>query len=279
MNEKMNGNITKSTPLVSIIMGAYNCETTIEQCVNSVRKQTYRNWELIICNDCSTDGTKDILNNYSISDSRIIVIHNKENQRLASSLNNCLKIAKGKYIARLDADDECLPNRIEAQVNYLEENPEIDVVGTSRIIFDENGDIGICLSKENPKKEDLLFDTPFAHPTIMMKKTVYDDLGGYTVSKETMRAEDLDLWFRFYAKGYNGYNLEEPLYRYHQSEEDYKKRSLKAAIGTSKVFISGYKKVGFSNAKYIFALKPIISALIPNRLMYLWHRNQCSRGK
>ena len=99
-------------PLVSIIMGAYNCEATIEKCVESILQQTYKNWQFIICDDFSSDNTFDILKKYEDKDSRIIILHNECNKRLAASLNNCLKVAKGKYIARMDADDESLPQRL-----------------------------------------------------------------------------------------------------------------------------------------------------------------------
>lgn len=261
-------------PLVSIIMGAYNCEDFIDRCIDSVLLQSYVNWELVVCDDCSTDNTYTKLMNYKETDGRVIVIRNEVNKRLAASLNNCLAIAKGKYIARLDADDECLPERLKIQVEFLESHENIDVVGSSRILFDENGDYGVAESIEFPQKENLLLDTPFAHPTIMMRKKVYEELGGYSVSEETMRCEDLDLWIRFFEKGYRGYNLQQPLYRYHLSRVDYKKRSMKAAMGTTRIFLKGYKKLRFPVYKYFFAFKPILSAMIPNQIMYQIHKKR-----
>ena len=258
-------------------MGAYNEEKNIAKCIKSIIAQTYINWEFIICNDCSKDKTKDILESFCLEDKRIIVLNNEKNMRLAASLNRCLEAAKGKYIARMDADDESLPERLEKQVQYLEEHHDIDCVGTARIIFDETGDIGVRIGNEHPKKDDLLFTTPFAHPTIMMKASVYKALGGYTVSRKTMRAEDLDLWFRFYGKGYKGYNIQTPLYRYKEGVEDFSKRSLKAGIETSKVFWDGYKIIGVKWYKRVLAVKPIIAALIPNRLMHTYHKKNTEK--
>lgn len=266
------------SPLVSIIMGAYNCEGTISNCIDSVLQQSYENWELIICDDASTDSTYIILNEYKAKDNRIRLLQNSTNKRLAASLNYCLHEAKGKYVARIDSDDEYTPDKLERQVSFMENHPEYDVSGTGRILFDDDGEYAKIYEKTNPSKEDLVFDVPFAHPTIMMKREVYSSLNGYSVVKETMRCEDLDLWFRFFEKGYCGINLHEPLYKYHLSRSDYKKRSLKAAIGTSKVFIKGYKKIGIPQYKYIFALKPIIAAIIPNKLMYIMHRNRFTRN-
>ncbi|MBQ6464056.1 MAG: glycosyltransferase family 2 protein [Pseudobutyrivibrio sp.] len=261
-------------PLVSIIMGAFNAEKTISEAIDSIIDQTYDNWELIVCDDCSCDSTYSILEKYAAHDKRIVVLQNPENKRLAYTLNECLKVAKGKYIARMDADDISLPERLEKQVSFMEAHEEYDCVGTNRIIFDKNGEHSIRYSKEYPSKRILLLDTPFAHPTIMMKKSVYDALNGYTVSKETMRAEDLDLWFRFFGAGYNGYNIQESLYLYREDLEDLKKRSLKAAVATALVFYKGYKIINVPIYKRIFAVKPIIAALIPNFIMkkYLLHR-------
>lgn len=254
-------------PLVSIIMGVYNAENTIRRAIDSVLSQTYNNWELIICDDCSLDNTFDILNEYHEIDKRITVIKNETNKRLAASLNHCLEQASGKYIARMDSDDENLPTRLEEQVGFLESHPEIDLVGTNRIIFDDRGDKGVRKSIEKPTKRTLLKGSPFAHPTIMTKKTVYDTLGGYAVSKKTMRAEDIELWFRFYEHGYRGYNMQKALYRYRESLEDLKKRSVKAGIETSKVYYAGYKLLRFPVYERIWALKPIISSLVPHKMM------------
>lgn len=261
-------------PLVSIIMGVYNEEAHLRNCLESVIKQTYRNWECIICDDCSTDSSKEILYEYQKKDGRFIILENDQNSRLAASLNNCLSIARGKYIARMDADDLCLPSRLQSQVQFLEENQEIDCVGSAVIVYDETGDKGIRLCKEYPQKEDLLHANPFAHPTVIIKKSVMDVLGGYTVSRDTRRAEDLDLWFRFFHADYKGYNMQKPLYKYHESEEDMQKRTFKAALGISRVYLRGYKLLGFPKYDYIYAMKPVISSVIPKRIMAYFHRNR-----
>lgn len=266
--------VENNSPLVSVIMGAYNCEDTVERAIESIISQTYTNWEFLICDDCSTDHTFSILKEIESRDSRIKVLHNTTNCRLAYSLNHCLKYTHGKYIARMDADDISLPLRFEEQVSFLESHPQFGVVGCSRIIFDETGEKYIRSSTELPDKKLLLKDTPFAHPTIMMRKEVYDDLNGYTVNNKTIRAEDLDLWFRFYAAGYQGYNIQKPLYKYHESIDDYKKRSMKAGIQTAKVFLDGYQKLNFPKISYIMAIKPIITAIIPNVIMQQIHNKK-----
>lgn len=259
-------------PKVSIIMGIYNCEKTLPEAIESVLSQTYANWELIMCDDGSEDYTYVVAENYRDRyPDKIILLKNKKNMKLAATLNNCLTVASGKYIARMDADDMNLPQRFEKEVEFLEQHPEIACVGTGCIIFDEHGDHSIRLGKEYPNKMTLVHRTPFAHPTVMMRKEAYSALGGYTSSPDTRRSEDLDLWFRFFSKGYKGYVLQEPLYRYRESVQDYRRRSWEAAVGTTKVYLRGYKLLNYPLYVYPYALKPMVAALLPKRLMYFYH--------
>ncbi|HCR4946745.1 TPA: glycosyltransferase, partial [Enterococcus faecium] len=263
-----------SNPLVSVIMGAYNSEKTIGRAIDSIIKQTYLHWEMIICDDGSTDGTVKIIRKYVEKDKRIKLVQNKKNSGLAYSLNHCLKYSSGKYVARMDADDISLPERFAYQVGFFEKNPEYDVVGCNRIVFDENGDSGIRKSKEIPTINDMYKGSPFAHPTIMMKRSVYTILGGYRVNKDTTRSEDLEMWFRFFNEGFRGYNLQRVLFKYQETSEDFHKRSLRAAYGITKVLLRGYKLIGVSKYKYIYAFKPIISAIIPKYIMYRYQERR-----
>lgn len=260
-------------PLVSVIMGAYNCEDSIAKSIDSILGQTYENWEFIICDDCSTDRTLEILQEYEKKDSRIKILHNERNIRLAGTLNKCLSYANGKYVARMDGDDESLSERFEKQVAFLEANPQIDVVGCSRMIFDEHGDKGIRFSERMPRKDTLLKEVPFAHPTIMIRTEVMRELGGYTKNRKTMRAEDLELWFRFYCRDYVGYNMQDVLYRYRETLFDLKKRTVKAAIGTAKIYLDGYKMLHFPVYKWIWAMKPIVASCLPVKIMKKYYVN------
>lgn len=253
-------------PLISVIMGVYNAENRVSDCIESIIKQTYRNWEFVICDDCSKDRTYQILKQYQQKDNRIRIIRNEKNMKLAASLNNCLREAKGIYIARMDDDDISIPERFEKQVIFLNENPEYSVVGSNAQISDGQEIIGNRFCKESPSKTDVLFGPPYIHPSIMMRKCVYDQLNGYTVASCTKRGQDWDLWFRFYAAGFKGYNIQEKLIIYHESPEDYKKRTFQTALGYTKIAVNGYKMLKVSGWKYIFTLKPIMSYLIPEIL-------------
>lgn len=263
-------------PKVSIIMGIYNCEKTLERAVESIINQSYSNWELIMCDDGSSDETFKIATAYAEEYKNIIVVKNETNKRLAYTLNHCLKYATGKYIVRMDADDESVKDRIKTQVDFLEEHLEYDVVGTAMQIKDHDTFTYVRKYPEYPMKQEVWQTVPFAHPTIVMRKKAMDSLGGYRVCEETMRAEDLDLWFRFKMKGYNGYNLQQPLYIYQESSEDYKKRSITAAIKTSKILAKYYRELKIPKKKWYLIMKPIIAALLPVSFMVMYHKKHAN---
>lgn len=258
---------------ISIIMSVYNSDSTVSEAIESIVNQTFKNWEFIICNDASTDNTQKILNDYQTKyPNQIKVIRNEENFKLAYSLNRCLELAEGKYIARMDADDISVSNRLEIQYNFLEQNLEYDVVSTAMIPFDENGEREPRVKKRIPNKFDMLTNPVFNHATILMKKKVYDKLNGYTVASRTSRGQDYDLWFRFFSKGFKGINLDEPLYKVREGINDLKRRSFKSRIQAVHTALIGYRLLNFPFWCYIFALKPIFVGLIPKRLMFLYHK-------
>ncbi|MFI3164499.1 MAG: glycosyltransferase [Bacillota bacterium] len=260
-------------PLVSVIMGVYNSEKTLDASIKSILNQTYEKWEFIICDDCSSDNTYEKLMEYKNAyPDKFIILKNENNMRLATSLNRCLDVAQGEFIARMDGDDISLPKRLESQVNFLQNNVKYDVVGSSIILFGDDGERGVRYFEGDVDKNIMLTSSPFAHPTIMMRKSSYDLLNGYTVSALTARCEDKDLWFRFFQHGMNGFNLSEPLLKYYENLNINGKKSLKQAINVVKVNYMGYKLLHFSKYKYVYLIKPIISAIVPQRFVYYYHK-------
>ncbi|MCH1624889.1 glycosyltransferase family 2 protein [Ferdinandcohnia quinoae] len=256
---------------VSIIMGIYNCEATIPQAIESILSQTYINWQLIMCDDCSTDNTHQIAKEYRDKyPEKILLIQNDKNLGLASSLNHCLKYVEGEYVARMDADDISMPNRLEKQVNFLENHLDCDLIGTGLIPFDDKGDRSPRIGIENPSKFTLLTNSPFSHATIMVRRKVYDALGGYTILKRTIRAEDLDLWFRFYEAGFSGNVLQEGLYKVREDLNCFKRRKMIYRIHEMQIRLLGYKLLKFPLRYYPMALRPIIIGLIPSHFIYAY---------
>nr|WP_162607019.1 glycosyltransferase [Lactobacillus gallinarum] len=258
-------------------MGTYNAQNAIKESVRSIEKQTYQNWEFIICDDCSQDATKEILDKIAKEDDRIKVIYNSKNEGLAKSLNHCLEYVHGNYIARMDSDDISLPKRLEIEMKYLLSNPSVDIVGTNMIVFDENGDRGIMKYPKVVNDEAFLHGNPFAHPTILAKKKIFTDTGGY--SGNIRKTEDLDLWFRVISNGFKGRNISQPLYKYHVSIKDYKRRSLKVAFEASNVYWKGYTKLNIPWYRRGHFIKPIVSALLPHKVMFWYHQRKLNIKK
>lgn len=254
--------------LISVVMGVYNCENRIElveQSVKSIINQTYKNWELIICNDGSTDQTYEYLRNrIAILDDRIKIISYSENKGLAYASNFCIKHAKGNYIARQDDDDISYPNRFEKEIMYLKNHKDIGFVGTNADVYSpKNGIWGEYIVPEKPTKDSFLWNSPFLHPSIMFRAESLVAVGGYRVAKETNRCEDYDLFMRMYAKGITGYNIQEKLCNYKIENGNKKYRPLKVRIEEMKVRSYGFKNMKIGIKRYPYIIKPILVGLIP----------------
>ena len=181
-------------------MPAYNAEKYISAAVRSVLDQTFTEFELIIVNDGSTDGTENMVR--SFSDERIILI-NQNNAGISAALNTGLQKARGKYIARFDADDICYHNRLAVQYTFMEANPEYVLVGSEVDYITEQGDFIYhykCFSYTNEEvAEKLYFYCPFIHSSVMYKKDEVLQAGGYNAWAHTF--EDYFLWIHLVQKG------------------------------------------------------------------------------
>ncbi|WP_195467402.1 glycosyltransferase [Clostridium sp. D43t1_170807_H7] len=253
---------------VSILMGIYNCNNPkeLEDSVKSIINQTFTDWELIICNDGSIDNTLHILNQIAKMDNRIRVVSYNKNQGLAYALNYAYKFAKGEYIARQDGDDISYPQRISKQIEYLDKNNDIDFVGTIADVYDNNGIWGTFSLVENPQIHDFLWNSPFIHPSILMRRIAFEKAGLYRVSWETRRCEDYDLFMAMYSCGSKGANIQEKLYKYKVENGNKKYRKMRDRLEESVVRMKGFRKmnIGIKGIPYIF--KPIIIGLIPQKI-------------
>lgn len=255
---------------VSVIMGVYNCRNynLLKQSIMSIINQTYTDWEFLICNDGSTDDTLEKLNELKKLDSRIKILSYEENKGLANALNTCLKNANGDFIARQDDDDVSYPNRLERQVKFLENNPQYAFVGTLADICDKNGIWGIYRVDECPDKKSFFWNSPFIHPSIMVRRTMYECVCGYRVAKETRRCEDYDMFMRAYAKGFSGYNIQEKLYKYtYENSPDKKYRPMKYRIDEMIVRYKGFKEMGILIKGIPYIIKPILVGMIPASIL------------
>ncbi len=192
-------------------MSVYNGERYLRDAIESILDQTFTDFEFIIVNDGSKDSTQEILQEFARHDSRFMIVHNEPNLGLTRSLNVGLRLAGGKYVARQDADDISLRNRLELQVRFLEEHPEVGVVGTWAVYIDEEGQkVG---GWRTPTHSDLvrwslLFGNVLAHASVMIRRSVLQ--GGMEYRSEVQYAQDYDLWSRLSART-ELRNLPEPL--------------------------------------------------------------------
>lgn len=258
---------------VSIIMAVYNCEKTISRAIDSVLNQTYTDWVMIICDDGSCDGTFGIMKSYEEKyPEKFVLIKNDKNRKLPYSLNQCLRYVKTDLIARMDGDDWCQPTRLEKQVKFLEEHPDIDLVGTGVTVSDGKSRIASIIKTTMPTKETMLYSNAFSHATIMTYKRVYDALGGYSLDPAVLRVEDVDLWCRFLAAGYKGYNLQEELYVILENINAVKRRTFKARLNSARTRCRGYHLMGY---KGVVCYKPyflIFRAFIPTGIYKILHK-------
>lgn len=264
------------TVKVSIIMGIYNCEKTLVESVESIINQTYVNWELIMCDDGSKDKTFEIANNLQKKEQRIKVIRNKTNIGLAGTLNYCLKLCTGIYIMRHDGDDLMVPDRIEKQVNYMEEN-QCDACGSGAYLFDDKGVWGIRQPEQSPDKTVMVTGAPFIHPTVIMKHDKLLEVGGYSDNELTRkRLEDYDLWIKFYEYGYNLQNIQEPLIYFREDKFSYSRKSRIYRITETKARFNACGRLEINYMQRIFALKPLIVMLIPKKSLRKYHIKKAS---
>lgn len=260
---------------VSVIMGIYNCASTLPAAIDSILTQTYSNWELILCDDDSTDATYQVAAGYRDRyPEKVLLLQNEKNMGLNRTLNRCLSVATGAYIARMDGDDISLPERLALEAAFLDAHPEFAIVSCPMIYFDDNGDWGTGTAKECPMALDFVSGTPFCHAPCMVRAEAYAAAHGYSSDPRTLRAEDYDLWFRLYELGYHGYNLQTPLYKMRDDENAYHRRKFKYCLNEAYVRATGFRRLRLPTRKYIWILRPILVGLLPKRLYLLLHHKK-----
>ena len=198
-------------PLVSILMPVYKTAPYLIKAMDSMLCQTFKDFELIVLDDCSPDNAEEILDAYD--DSRIVRYKGENNVGLSNVLNVGIEMARGKYIARMDSDDISLPNRLQIQVDYLEAHSEIDLVSVGMQLFGVKESVWIRERNPEKVKIEALFHSPVLHASSMWRKDSFER-HGLRFRQEMVPAEDYDLWTRAMLKGLKLVNLPEVLYEY-----------------------------------------------------------------
>lgn len=264
---------------ISVIMACYNCEKTMRKAIDSILVQTYTNWVMICCDDGSTDKTWEVLQEYKAEyPDKFIIIQNERNKKLPYSLNHCLEYVETDFVARMDADDWSLPKRFEVEIKFLKDHPEYDLVGTGVTVHNGEKEVASIIKKYRvPTKETMLKENAFSHATIMTYKRVYDVLNGYSLESYVERVEDVDLWCRFLAAGFKGYNLKDELYVVLEDDASVKRRRFKSRLNSAKTRRRGYKMMGFSGLTLIKPYKIVLYAFVPTSIYQRLHKRHLNK--
>lgn len=239
--------IIDQTELVSVIIPCYNAEKYIEDCLQSVLNQSYKNIEVLLIDDASEDKTLEIVS--KINDSRLKILQNTTNKGIVYALNEGVSQAKGTYIARLDSDDLMQPDRITKQVSFLRENQEYAMVGTNHILIDEKGNMFQHVPYPETNEEIRVFKyflNPISHPTTMFRASIFKE---FQYDNEYLHCEDYSLWFKI-AEKYKIINLSDydTLYRVHKnnlSSKNYKQQE----ENTFSLILDELEKLGLELSK------------------------------
>ena len=263
-------------PKISILMGIYNCAETLGEAIDSILGQTYSNWELIMCDDGSSDHTYEIATDYQARyPEKIIVLQNERNMGLNHTLNRCLAYATGKYIARMDGDDLSLPERLETEAHFLEAHPEFAIVSCPMIYFDEKGERKLELKLcEEPVPSMLARGTVHCHAPCMVRADAVKQVGGYSVDSKLLRVEDWHLWVKLYAAGYRGHNLKEPLYKMRDDRAATGRRKFRYRLNEVYVCILAVRMLRLPIWNLVYALRPIVVGLLPRQLYCYLHNKK-----
>ena len=200
--------MTSSNALVSVLLSTYNSEESIGESIDSLLSQTYKNLEILISDDGSTDSTKEICKKFQLKDERILFSSNKKNIGLTKSLNNLAQKASGSLIARHDADDISLPYRIEEQIEFMKKK-KLDAV-TTRSLVKQNNKKRPGISFYIPDKLLINRKNPFIHGTLIIKKNVFQEIGYY--DERFYFAQDYKLFYDLINNGYKVRTLNKALY-------------------------------------------------------------------
>lgn len=231
-----------SSPLVSVVMPVYNGEKYLAEAIESILAQTFTDFEFLIVDDGSTDTTPIILAEYARKDSRIKIVSNEKNSGVAVSLNRGIELARGEYVARMDADDVSLPHRLATQIDFFNRHHEVAVSGSFLTIYETGNKWEAPLDSKDIAIH-LLFNCPIFHPTVMFRRVlVANSENNYHDS--ALHAEDYDLWARLsLQQGFSFANISEPLLRYRvhpdrPTKAAYKESQRKTADNVRKMLLA-----------------------------------------
>lgn len=250
-------------------MSVYNGEEFLRDSILSILNQGYKDFEFVIINDCSTDGTPAILNDFQKTDSRIKMIHNNQNLGLTKSLNKAIRESSGEYLARLDCGDLSSPDRLEKQVNFLDSNQDIGLVGSFMYIINTKGEIlkEVKYPTDNETlKKDLIRYNPFVHSSIMFRRRSGERVGFY--DEEFKYTQDYRLYFKLFP--YTQFaNLPFFLVKYrHMPNSITSTKNKQQMFFANKARRHAIENGYYSKFGYIYVFKQYLISLIPTKVKF-----------
>lgn len=254
---------------ISVIMPVYNAGKYLSLAIKSILNQTFSDFEFLMCDDCSSDDSNKIMQDFASLDRRIKILKNEQNSGVAVTLNHLLAAATSPLIARMDADDIADPERLAKQYAFMQDNPDIDIAGGQIEIIDEYGETTgkrLYLTDCGKIKADILCRNPLAHPTIIMRSSVIKSIGGYN---DICGCEDYDLYLRAVEKGFKLTNMPDILLHYRISSGQVKQRNMKSSllstIRLQRKYIFRQKFIPVKALCYFFAEHILL--LLPNKIL------------
>jgi len=247
-------------------MGVFNGLPRVVHAINSIRNQTIRDFEFLIIDDGSTDGTDRVIRRHAEADSRVRIIRNEANQGLGSVLACGVREAQGEFIARMDADDVSVPDRLEKQVKYFDTHPETDVVGSYALDVGTDGSVlgERRVPTTHEKISERVWSNPFVHATVMFRRDSILKVGSY--SPALRRRQDYDLWFRCVNAGLELANIPEPLVHYLYSEETVRRNNVRATWDQVRIGLRGCRLVRAPLHAYVGTCMPLVESAMPRWL-------------
>ena len=249
---------------VNVVMGVYNGERYVRQAIESILSQTFSDFEFVIVDDASRDKTRSILEEYKKRDKRVRVVLNEKNIGLTKSLNEGIQSSDGMYIARMDADDICHPERLKLQAAFLDKNPNCGVVGSWYVKVDEQGKE--LWRKKLPLKDEelrslLIKANIFPHASVMLRRAALDKVGLYDESWKL--TQDYELWFRITSQYKIGVIPEFLLFSRTSGSSLTSTRNREQIMCSLRAQRDAIKRGQYPKLAYVFLFPRLLSFLVP----------------
>lgn len=261
---------SKKNVTISVLMGVYyrkNDVSLLKRAVTSILDQSESGFELIICDDGSSDEAKKYLDSAARDDERVKLIRNGALFSLPQKLNACLSKANGEFIARMDDDDYSHPDRFKAQLDYLRSNPEIGFCGCNVNLIRDGNIVGSRVFPQLPNVQDFYFVQPFIHPSLMFRRDKLELVNGYSEENSCILCEDYDLLLRLYAAGCKGANLQRIYFDYTVPLTAKGSRKMRHRLNESITRYKRFKQLGVLPKALPYVIKPILVGLLPEKLL------------